>query len=185
MRMRLASAVWTVCRLLPLAVAPVFAHHLDGANTQLSFEVESLGLNWFSAAFRDLSGDFALDPDGNGGQLSVTVRMASLDSRSPFWTERLRSPQWLDTERYPQMVFRSTGIALEGPGRATVQGQLTLHGVTRPLVLAVSGIDCPQGDLSVPRCRFLARGTLRRSDFGLPHAFWQGGDQVQVIVRGE
>jgi polyisoprenoid-binding protein YceI len=163
-----------------------FAHHLDSGNTQVSFQVGHLGLNWFTAAFGELSGEFVLDPDGHGGHLSVTVQMASLQSRSSYWNERLRSAQWLDAEHYPEMSFRSTGIELEAAERATVHGELTLHGVTRPLALAISDIDCPYGGEATPgRCHFLGRGTLRRSDYGLPHGFWAGGDEVEILVRGD
>jgi polyisoprenoid-binding protein YceI len=169
-----------------LGSGAVAAHHLDGSNTQLRFEVEHLGLNWFSAAFSQISGDFVPAADGHGGQLSVSVRMASLESRSPFWNERLRSAQWLDTARYPEMSFRSTGIEFEDPQHAQVRGELTLHGVTGPLHLSISDIDCPlAGAAPGQHCRFLGHGVLRRSDFGLPHGFWLGGDLVEIIVRGD
>jgi len=169
-----------------LAAGEVAAHHLDGNNTRITFEVERLGLGWFRAAFPEVSGEFVPASEGGGGQLSVSVRMASLESRSPYWNERLRSPQWLDAARYPEMSFRSTAIELEGTQRAQVRGELTLHGITRPLTLSITDIDCPEA-LAAPgdHCRFLGRGMLRRSDFGLPHGFWQGGDTVEIIVRGD
>src|SRR5579862_6996882 len=142
--------------LAALSAAVALAHHLDSDNTQISFQVGHLGLNWFTAVFGELNGEFALASDGSGGRLSVTVQMASLQSRSPYWNERLRSPQWLDTERYPEMSFRSTGIELQGEQRATVHGELTLHGVTHPLALAISDIDCPYVHGATPgRCHFL------------------------------
>jgi polyisoprenoid-binding protein YceI len=162
------------------------AHHLDPSNTKISFEIERFGLHWFSVDFHELSGDFALASDGQGGRLTVVVRTDSIDSRSAYWNERLRSPQWLDTSAYPQMVFRSTGIRFEGGSRALVQGELTLRGVTRPLTLSVSEIDCPQPyGRPAPACRFVGRASLRRSDYGIPHGFWQGGDAVEIIVRGD
>jgi polyisoprenoid-binding protein YceI len=156
-------------------------------NTQVSFQIEQLGLHWFSAAFRELSGDFdAPASDAQGGRLAVIVRTASLDSRSAYWDERLRSAQWLDTAKYPEMSYRSTRIVWESPTSASVEGQLTLRGVTRPLALSITDIDCPQARLGGARpCRFVGRATLKRSDFGLPHGFWQGGDQVQIVVRGD
>jgi polyisoprenoid-binding protein YceI len=175
--------------LLPvyfLGAGAAAAHHLDGNNTRITLEIERLGLNWFSAAFPELSGDFEPAPDGSGGRLSVSVRMAALDAHSPYWNERLRSPEWLDAGRYPQMTFQSTGITLEGTQRAQVRGELTLHGITRPLTLTLSDIDCPEVRAAVgDHCRFIGRATLRRSDFGLPHGFWQGGDAVEIIVRGD
>ena len=132
---------------------------MDSANTQVAFEIHHLGLRWFTAAFHDLSGEFVLDPDGQGGQLSVVVRMASIDCDSAFWDERLRSPQWFDTAKFPHMVYRSSRIDFQGPTRATVHGDLTLHGITRPVTLAVTDIDCPQtrgdgrGPVSLPGSR--------------------------------
>jgi polyisoprenoid-binding protein YceI len=170
--------------LLGAAGAPCGAHHMDSANTQVAFEIHHLGLRWFSAAFHDLSGEFVLDPDGHGGQLSVEVGMASIECDSAFWDERLRSPQWFDTAKFPHMVYRSNRIDFEGPSRATVHGDLTLHGITHPVTLAVTDIDCPQSQDAARPCRFLGRARLKRSDFGLAHAFWQGGDFVDIIVRG-
>ena len=72
------------------------------------------------------------------------VRTASLDSRSAYWDERLRSAQWLDTAKYPEMSYRSTRIVWVSPSSASVEGQLTLHGVTRPLALRITDIDCPE-----------------------------------------
>ena len=159
------------------------AYHLDGSNTRISFEIERLGLRWFSVDFHDLTGDFVLAPDSQGASLTVVVRTASIDARSPYWNERLRSVQWLDAEHFPEMMFRSTGFAFDGAAHATLQGELTLHGVTRELALSISDIDCPQA--SSQGCRFVGQGVLRRSDFGIPHGFWQGGDRVKIIVRGE
>jgi len=178
--------VWL--RLLCLALAsvgPTDAHHLNPENTQIAFEIKRLGLTWFSAAFGDLSGEFLLGGDGQGGDLNVTVRTASIDARSAYWNERLRSPQWLDTTKFPEMIYRSTRIELDGPAHASVRGELTLHGVTRPLTLTITDIDC---DLSASArqggCRFVGHGELRRSEFGLPHSFWTGGDTVDIVVRG-
>ena len=179
------AATWVLAAAL-VGAGDVAAHHLDGSNTRITFEVERLGVDWFSAAFPEVSGEFVPAADGSGGRLSVSVRMASLESRSPYWNERLRSPQWLDAARYPEMTFRSTGIELEGTQRAQVRGELTLHGVTRPLTLSVTDIDCPEARAAPgDHCRFLGRGMLRRSEFGLPHGFWQGGDAVEIVVRGD
>jgi polyisoprenoid-binding protein YceI len=170
--------------LLALWQAPgAPAYHLDSSNTRISFEIERLGLRWFSVDFHDLTGDFALGPDGQGASLTVVVRTDSIDARSQYWNERLRSVQWLDTARFPEMIFRSTGFSFDGAAHATLQGELTLHGVTRQLALSISDIDCPPA--SPQACHFVGRAFLRRSEFGIPHGFWQGGDRVQITVRGE
>jgi len=183
-----AMRAWVVLAGLVPLIGPqaARAHHLYPGNTQVSFQIEHLGLHWFSGAFRELSGEFAPAADAQGGRLAVVVRTASLDSRSAYWDERLRSAQWLDTAKYPEMSYRSTRIVWVSPSSASVEGQLTLHGVTRPLALRISDIDCPEVRLGGARpCRFVGRATLKRSDFGLPHGFWEGGDQVEIVVRGD
>jgi polyisoprenoid-binding protein YceI len=179
---------WRVCRIVLAGLVALWqagaaqAYHLDSSNTRISFEIERLGLRWFSVDFHDVTGDFVLAPDGPVASLTVVVRTASIDARSAYWNERLRSAQWLDTERFPEMTFRSTGFSFDGAAHATLEGELTLHGVTRELALSISDIDCP-GE-SPKSCRFVGRAILRRSQFGIPHGFWQGGDRVQIIVRG-
>ncbi|MBV9345034.1 MAG: polyisoprenoid-binding protein [Gammaproteobacteria bacterium] len=158
------------------------AHTLDAGNTEVTLEVWQFGLRWLSAQFRQLSGQFT--PAQDGGRLDVVVRTDSIDCRDGEWNVRLRSAQWLDTVRFPEMVYHSTRIEVSGAS-ALVQGELTLHGVTRPLALHITGLACgraPQG--TALACRFEGRGELRRSEFGLPHGTWQGGDLVQVRVRG-
>jgi len=183
--MRTRTAWLALLCALPGIEGLAAAHHLDPGNTHIALEIEHLGLRWFSAEFHELSGDFALGVPGAEPRLTVSVDTASIDCRSLYWNERLRSPQWLDTARYPQMTYRSTRIDFDGTTRATVQGELTLHGITRPLALTVTEIDCPLGTgLVTPRCRFTGRATLRRSDFGIPHGFFLGGDQVRILVRG-
>jgi len=159
-------------------------HHLTAANTHVVFEVRRLGLRLFSAEFRQLSGDLQMGPSGEGGTLSVVVHMASIDCHDPPWNTRLRSPQWLDVDKYPEMTFHSSEIRFDGAHHATVQGELTLHGVTRSLAFTFSDIDCDLSAGGQRPCRFSGRTQIRRSDFKLPHGFWEGGDVVDILVRG-
>jgi len=179
------AAVWLVLLALMFPWAgTVSAYRLDGGNTRLSFVVDRFGLRWMSAQFRELTGEFALDPGGQGGHLDVAVKTASVDCADAYWSERLRSPEWLDTARFPEMLYRSTRIDFQGETRAKVYGDLTLHGVTHPVTLTVTDIHCEQSPDGAGQCSFAARAQLRRSDFRLPHGFWQGGDTVEIFVRG-
>src|SRR5205823_3608486 len=111
----------------------------------------------------------------SASRVDVTVAMASLDSSEPRWNERLRSADWLDVQRYPQMTYHSSHIEL-GEQRAVASGELTMHGVTRPIVLNVSLLKCSSPTI----CQFAAHGRIKRSEYGLPHGFWTGGDQVDI-----
>jgi polyisoprenoid-binding protein YceI len=153
-------------------------YQLDSGNTQVSFTVHHLGIQWVTARFSDISGQFVVNHAGVADRVDVTVGMASLDCSEPRWNERLRSADWLDVQHYPQMIFHSSRIELDEQ-RAVASGELTLHGVTRPIVLNVSLLKC-----SAAGCQFAAHGRIKRSEYGLPHGFWSGGDQVEISMSG-
>jgi polyisoprenoid-binding protein YceI len=152
---------------------------LDSSNTRVSFEVQRLGVQWVTARFADISGQFTLDRKGAASRVDVSVGIASLECNEPRWNERLRSAQWLDAQRYPQMTYHSSSIELS-QDRAIASGQLTLHGATRPVVLDVSLQNCS----AAGTCEFSAHGHIKRSEYGLPHGFWSGGDQVDIYISG-
>lgn len=158
---------------------------LTRANTHLSFEIRQLGILFVDAEFPDVRGHFFRDPTGRAGELYLLVQTGSLDAHADLWTRRLRSAQWLDTARYPQMIYHSIRVRFAAADRAVVEGELTLHGVTRPLSLVMTQIDCPsRTERAQGSCRFLAHAQIRRSDFGLAHSIWQGGNIVDVSLRG-
>jgi len=152
---------------------------LDSGNTRVSFVVQHLGLQWVSARFPDIAGEFVLDRDGAQSRVDVTVAIASLECTEPRWNDRLRSAAWLDAERYPQMTYHSSHVEVDEQ-HAVADGVLTLHGITRPVVLTVKFLDCPPAGA----CQFSAHGRIRRSEFGLPHGFFSGGDQVEIAISG-
>jgi polyisoprenoid-binding protein YceI len=176
---RAQTRAWILSVLTALRLEAAQTYRLDSSNTQVSFAVRTLGIEWVTARFLDIKGQFVVDQGSSASRVDVTVGMASLESGEPRWNERLRSPDWLDVQRYPQMTYHSTRIELSEQ-RAVASGELTLHGVTRPVVLNVSLLKCS----SPHNCQFAAHGRIRRSEYGLPHGFWTGGDQVDISISG-
>ena len=152
---------------------------LDSGNTRVSFAVQRLGVQWVTARFDDINGQFTLDRVGTESRVDVRVGIASLECNEPHWNDRLRSAEWLDVQRYPQMIYHSSRVELSAT-QAVASGELTLHGITRPVILAVTLQNCTSGG----QCEFSAHGHLRRSEYGLPHGFWTGGDQVDIYISG-
>ena len=174
------KAIWVLLFLASPGSEAAATYHLSSANTQVAFSVQRLGIPWVTARFSDIAGEFVLDPQGATSHVSVTVGIASLDCNESRWNDRLRSAEWLDAARYPRMTYQSNRIELDH-GHATATGLLTLHGVTLPVILNVSYSDCNDGDI----CRFSARGRIKRSQYGLPHSFWTGGDPVEILISGQ
>jgi polyisoprenoid-binding protein YceI len=176
---RAQARAWVLLVLTALRLEAAETYRLNSSNTQVSFTVHHLGIQWITARFSDISGQFVVDQEAAASRVDVTVGMASLESGEPRWNERLRSADWLDVQHYPQMTYHASRIEL-GEQQAVANGELTLHGVTRPIVLNVSLLKCSAaGD-----CQFAAHGRIRRSEYGLPHGFWSGGDQVDIAISG-
>jgi polyisoprenoid-binding protein YceI len=175
-----ARAIFGWVLLLLAGTSHAVEHYrLDSTNTQVSFVVQRLGFQWLSARFPDIAGELVLDRGGVHSRVDVTVGVASLECNEARWNERLRSPEWLDAARFPQMTFHSRSIE-HGSQQTIANGDLTLHGITRPVALTVTLVNCPTGG----ECQFAAHGRIRRSEFGLPHGFWSGGDQVEIAISG-
>ncbi|MFL6603120.1 MAG: YceI family protein [Steroidobacteraceae bacterium] len=173
------NSQWLLIVLTALRLEAAETYRLDAGNTQVSFTVHHLGIQWIEARFSDVSGRFVVDREAAASRVDVTVAMASLECGEPRWNERLRSADWLDVQRYPQMTYHSSHIEMGGQ-RAVANGELTLHGVTRPIVLNVSLLKCS----AAGSCEFAAHGRIKRSEYGLPHGFWSGGDQVDISISG-
>lgn len=182
MRSALGLVLCLSLSLLRTQAADVY--RLDAINTRISFNIQHFGVLWLSARFPDFSGDFVLDRRGSASRVDVSVQMASVDCNDSHWNGRLRSADWLDVQRYPQMSFHSNRVEFDGNNRAVASGDLTLHGVTRAVGLEISQLSCPDAAGSGASCRFVAHARIKRSDYGFPHGFWTGGDQVDIAISG-
>jgi polyisoprenoid-binding protein YceI len=175
----------TLTLLLALTSASAMdAYRLNTEQTRVEFDVERFGLHWVGAHFRDFRGDFVFDRGGTDSRVDVTVQTGSIDCEDSRFNPQLRSPEWLDVQRFPLMLYRSRSIRFEGEDRAEARGELTLHGLTHPVVLEVSQLQCTNAADGDQSCRFVARARVKRSDYGLPHGFWTGGDQVDITITG-
>ena len=180
--MKRAIAVILLLSLMSAQAADVY--DLDSGATRVGFDIDRFGLRWVSAHFHRFQGDFVFDREGAASRVDVTVQTESIDCGDSHWNPHLRSSEWLDVQQYPLMTYRSRHIAYLGEDRAEARGELTLHGITRPVLLAVSQLQCSNEPRSRPVCRFVAQARVRRSDYGLPHGFWIGGDQVDITIMG-
>jgi polyisoprenoid-binding protein YceI len=176
-----------LCLLLALFVSPSPAaelYRLGSDNTQIIMVVRILGVTLISARFYELSGELVPVRRASPSRVDVTVETASLVCENARWNARLLSSVWFDAQHYPQIIFHSERVELDAPGGPLVSGRLTLHGQTRAFELSVSRWVCAEHPNGADACSFDAEGHLRRSDYGLPHGILEGGDDVQIQIRG-
>ena len=133
------SASWLLLSLGLLRAQAADMYGLDPVNTRISFNIRYFGTPWVSARFPDFGGQFVLDRHGAASRVDVSIQMASVDCHDSYWNDRLRSPDWLDVQRYPQMSFHSEHVEFQGSDRAVASGELNLHGITRPEVFSMQG----------------------------------------------
>lgn len=175
---------------------PAGAYTLDRSHASLLFRVDHLGFSKYTARFKTFDAQLQLDPRNlAASSVNVTVDPKSLDLDGPpeGFLEELLGAQWLDAAQFPDITYRSTTVEPVGPYAVRITGDLTLHGVTHPVVLEATLNGGWAGHPFDPNARvgFSARGTFKRSDFGISNGIPPAGtkmgvsDEVEVIVETE
>jgi polyisoprenoid-binding protein YceI len=190
---RLAAALLSFALPLTAAAAPE-TYTLDPFHTYPNFAVDHLGYSTIYGRFDKSSGKFTLDRAAKTGSLDLTVETASINAadnekgnRQRSRDDHLRSPDFFNVTEYPRMTYKSTSVKFNGDNLATVEGSLTLLGVTKPLVLQLERWKCgPHPFNKKEMCGGNASGTLKRSDFGmkfgLPVAV---SDEIKLMIGFE
>ena len=191
-----AAAPTTTAPKPPKADIPAGDYTLDKHHATLVFRVSHLGFSNYTAAFADFDAKLHFDQNNAGAStLEATIDPKSLTLPAPpegFLAE-LTGPQWLNAVTYPAITFKSTKIETTCPDTGKVTGDLTLHGVTKPVTLDVTYNGGYAGHPMDPHARigFSAKGTFKRSDFGVafgvpaPGSTMGVSDEVQVAIEAE
>ncbi|WP_158808265.1 YceI family protein [Beijerinckia sp. L45] len=159
---------------------------VDPYHTQVAFTLSHLGFSNYTGVFSGASGELTLDPKAaNKSSLKVSVPVKSVMTTSAKLDEELKSAQWIDATQFPDMTFVSTKVVLEGKDKAKVSGDLTLHGVTKPIVLDVAFIGAGTNPMNKKyTVGFEAKGEIKRSDFGVKTYVPLIGDALHLTIAG-
>jgi len=140
---------------------------VDPVHSEVGFSIRHLMVSKVRGRFSSFEGTFVTAEDPLASSVSASVDLTSIDTGNPDRDAHVRSADFLDVEHYPELTFHSTGVRAEADGYV-VDGDLSLHGVTRPvsLQLEVHGFqpDSPFGDT---RAGFTAKTEIDRRDFGI------------------
>ena len=158
---------------------------IDPVHSFVLFNVQHLGIANTYGRFTDISGTVVFDKDNpSKSSVELSVPVASLDTHNSIRDQSLRSPDFFDAKQFPTMTFKSTKV--EGSGdMLTVSGDLTIHGVTKPMTVDFKKGGEGKGVFGEMRGGGETHFTIRRSDFGMN--FQQGaiGDEVNIILSLE
>ena len=163
------SLVVPLLALVPaLSLAAPTPWNLDPSHSQVGFSVKHLVISNVRGEFRKYEGKVVLDDaDVSRSTVQAVIDASSIDTGVADRDGHLRSPDFLDVAKYPTVTFRSSKVAKAGKDGLDVTGDLTLHGVTKPVVLHVATTPEVKGMLGETRRGFSATTRIDRKDFGL------------------
>ena len=177
--------------------APAGQYHLDKSHASLVLRVSHLGFSTYTTRFSRFDAELTFDPSNiAGSKVLTTIDAASfeMDAAPPACLDIVKGPQLLDTAKFPKIIFQSNRVRTTGPKSMQIFGTLTLHGVTRPMVLSATfNGGYPGMPKMDPQARvgFSAHGSFKRSEFGMacgvpaPGTSMGVGDVVDFSIEAE
>jgi polyisoprenoid-binding protein YceI len=157
---------------------------VDSIHTRVMFNVVHFGISNYWGEFYGPVGSLDIDPTApDRTALSVSVLCGQVKTNSQVLDAELRSAEWFDAERFPNITLSGQGLNLRGDNMATFTGDFTLHGVTRPVEFHVEFTGAGTSPFTgQPTIGFEARATISRRAFGVSAKYPIVGDAVNLIV---
>jgi len=157
---------------------------VDAAHASVTFKISHLGLSWIHGRFDDFSGGFSLNDDPGKCSFSLNIKTESIDTNNKQRDDHLRSPDFFNTKQFPAISFRSTAVKPAKDGYQ-VTGDLTLHGVTKPVTFTLVGGRKAEFPKGVQRTGFTTELTVKRSEFGINKFTEMLSDDVSIAISFE
>lgn len=170
------------------ALADPVTYTVDPAHTYPSFEADHFGgLSVWRGKFDKSSGTIVIDKAKGSGTVEVTVDTASIDFGHPKLNEHAKSAEMFDVAKYPTATYKGTLTNFKNGVPTQVDGQFTLHGVTKPLTLTINSFMCKPNPMDKKEhCGADASGTLNRADYGIAYGDKYGFKmEVKLAIQVE
>jgi polyisoprenoid-binding protein YceI len=151
------------------ALAAPVTYNVDPQHTHPSFAADHFGgMSVWRGMFDKVTGTVILDRAAKTGTVDITIDTTSIDVGHEKLETHLKSPEFFDVEKFPTATYKGKFTAFKGDVPTEVQGELTLHGVTKPVTLKVNSFKCmPHPMAKKEFCGADAAGTINREDFGI------------------
>lgn len=160
-------------------------YNIDPAHTATVFKVEHGGFSWTYGRFNDVSGSFTIDAqNAEASKFEIVAKVDSLDTGNAQRDGHLKSPDFFNAKQFPTISFVSKSVAKHANGLQVV-GDLTLHGVTKPVTLVLVGGKTGEFPPGVHRTGYSTELTIKRSDYGMDKMIPAAGDEVVLMISFE
>ena len=180
-----------------LAVIPAFflglsaahaaeSYQVDPIHSMIHFRVKHFGVGYIYGRFNEFSGNFNVD-DGNlaNASFDLQIKAESIDSNNQGRDKHLKNPDFFNTVEFPTINFKSTQVKEVDANNVEVTGDLTMHGVTKPVTMKMERIGAGKDPRGSMRMGWESIFDIKRSDFGMKSMLQGIGDDVRCIVAIE
>lgn len=183
MKKFLAAVLFSSCCA---AVHAADTYAVDPNHTSATFSFQHLGFSTFHGKIPAQGGSITLDREQKSGNLEVVFDLEGIATGVPKFDEHLRSKDFFEVDKHPTATFKSSKITFKGDKPASVAGDLTIKGITKPVTLQVTSSNCgPHPMMKVPACGANATAKINRSDFGLSYALPAVKDEITLDIEVE
>jgi polyisoprenoid-binding protein YceI len=182
-------------RIILIALATVISsaaqaasetYTIDGNHTLPRFSYSHFGYSTQLSRFDKTSGKIIIDRAAKTGSVDVTVDTTSVDTGYALFNEHIQGKDFLDTAQYPTATFKSAQLKFDGGQLVSVDGTLTLKGISKPVTLTVTSFQCmPHPILKKEACGANATTVIKRTDFNMGKYAPNVGDEVTVTLPVE
>jgi polyisoprenoid-binding protein YceI len=168
------------------AMAADYAIDKQGQHAFVNFKISHLGYSWLYGTFKDFDGSFSFDAaKPQDSKVNVTLNTSSVDTNHAERDKHLRSGDFLNVSKHPTATFASTAVKSTGEGTAEITGDLTLNGVTKPVVIAATFIGEGKDPWGGYRAGFAGSTKLKLKDFDIQKDLGPASQEVELIISVE
>lgn len=184
------SAALALATITMAATAPAMAtpetYVVDGTHTLPRFSYSHFGYSTQLSRFNKATGKIVLDKAAKTGAVDIVIDTKSVDTGYATFDEHIQGEDFLDTAKYPTATFKSTKVVFKDDQPTAVEGDLTLKGVTKPVMLTVTSFKAmPHPMLKKDAIGANAHATIKRSDFNMAKYAPHVGDEVHIDIAVE
>jgi len=182
-------------KLITLAIAATLStaafaapetYTIEGTHTFPRFEYSHFGYSTQLSRFDKTTGAITLDKAAKTGAVDVTIDATSVNTGYPLFNQHIQGEDFFDTAKYPTITYKSTRVNFDGDKPATIEGNLTVKGITKPVTLTVTSFHCmPHPMLKKDACGANATATIKRSEFNAGKYAPYVGDDVKLTIAVE
>ena len=179
-------AVLALSVALPLSAFAADSYTIDPAHTYPHFSISHLGFSTMQGRFDRSNGSITLDRAAKTGSVDISIEAASISTGFAKRDDHLRSPDFFNTAEFPAISYKSTRLNFKGDALISVEGNLSMAGVSKPVTLNIDALKCGTNPMNKKEeCGAAASAQIKRSDFGIKYGLPAIGDEVKLTFEIE